>query len=348
MKAGKTLMELAAEVQRQSTAKADFVAVAGALKMVGGELEIPTKGSFELNENAHDQLGSYLGIPSKYYDRMRVEAPALLATNVNRWLAESEDKRMIRTLDGKVRAVLSDKYRPLDNEQLLETILPVLGNQQMEIQSCEVTEKKLYLKVLTPKIQYEIVKGDVVQAGLVISNSEIGGGSLSIEPLLYRLVCTNGLIANDSKMRKYHVGRGNDSFGAGAIEYFRDETRLADDRAFWFKVRDLVSGAIDQINFSKLAESFFATKEDKITADPVQVVEIFSKQNALNQTEKNGVLAHLLGGGELNRFGLMNAVTRYSQDVESYDRATQFEKLGGAVLELPRSEWKSLNEQAMN
>ncbi len=31
MKAGKTLLELAAEVQRQSTAKADFVAVAGAL-----------------------------------------------------------------------------------------------------------------------------------------------------------------------------------------------------------------------------------------------------------------------------------------------------------------------------
>jgi hypothetical protein len=348
MKAGKTLMELAAEVQRQSTAKADYVATAGALKMVGGELEIPTKGSFELNETAHDQLGQYLGIPSKYYDRMRTEAPALLAANVNRWFAENEDKRMIRTLDGKVRAVLSDKYRPLDNEQLLETILPVLGNQQMEIVSSEVTEKKLYLKVLTPKVTYEIVKGDVVQAGLVISNSEIGNGSLSIEPLLFRLVCTNGLIANDSKMRKYHVGRGNDAFSQGAIEYFRDETRIADDRAFWFKVRDLVGGAINQINFSKLAESFFATKEDKITADPVQVVEVFSKQNALNQSEKNGVLAHLLSGGELNRFGLMNAVTRYSQDVESYDRATAFEKLGGAVLELPRSDWQSLNEQAAN
>lgn len=349
MKQGKSLLELAQEVERQSQVKKDFLAMTDVLTYNGTDnsLAIPGQGDFAVNETAHDQLGSLLGIPAKYYDRMREEAPELLATNVNSWLAKTPERRMVRTLDGKVRAVLSDKYRPLDNRELLETVLPVLGKQEMQVVSSEVTERRLYLKVLTPKVTYEIVKGDVVQAGLVISNSEIGGGSLSVEPLLYRLVCTNGMIANDSKMRKYHVGRGNNGFSEGAAEFFRDETRMQDDRAFWLKVRDLVGAAVDSINFQKIAESFFATKENVIEADPVKVVEVFSKDNGLNQNERNSVLKHLLGGGDLNQFGLLNAITRTAQDIESYDRATQFERLGGTVLELPRTEWKRLNEEAL-
>lgn len=349
MKQGKSLLELAQEVERQSQAKKDFLAMTDVLSYVGNEnsLVIPGQGKFGVNETAHDQLGSSLGIPAKYYDRMRQEAPDLLQANVNRWLAHSPERKMVRALDGNVRAFLSDKYRPLDNRELLETVLPVLGKQEMQVVSSEVTERRLYLKVLTPKVTYEIVKGDVVQAGLVISNSEIGGGSLSVEPLLYRLVCTNGMIANDSKMRKYHVGRGNNGFSEGAAEFFRDETRMQDDRAFWLKVRDLVGAAVDSINFQKIAESFFATKENVIEADPVKVVEVFSKDNGLNQGERNSVLKHLLAGGDLNQFGLLNAVTRSAQDIESYDRATYFERLGGTVLELPRSDWKRLNEEAL-
>ena len=35
--------------------------------------------------------------------------------------------------------------------------------------------------------------GDVVQAGVSISNSETGRGAVSVCPLVYRLVCTNGM-----------------------------------------------------------------------------------------------------------------------------------------------------------
>lgn len=288
MKTGKTLMELAAEVQRQAEAKRDFVSASASLKYLGDKdaIEVEGFGHFGVNEHAHNQLGAHLGIPAKYYDKMRESAPALLEANVNYWLRSNDDRRMVRTLDGEVRAVLSDKYRPLDNLDLLETVLPVLGQQEMEVISSEVTEKRLYLKVLTPKVTFEIKKGDVVQAGLVISNSEVGAGSLSVEPLLYRLVCTNGMIANDSKMRKYHVGRGNSAFGEGAAEFFRDETRALDDRAFWAKVRDLVGAAVSQINFQRIAERFFEVEKNIIEADPVRVVEVFAKQNTLNQSEK--------------------------------------------------------------
>ena len=47
--------------------------------------------------------------------------------------------------------------------------------------------------------------------------------------------------------------------------------------------------------------------------------------------EASGILGHLAAGGNLSRWGFANAVTRYAQDVESYDRATELEKLGGKL-----------------
>lgn len=344
MKTGKTLMELAAELDRQNSAKRDFVCSAPALSYEAGHnaIKIAGQGWFEVADSAHDQIATHLGVPAKYYSRMKVEAPELLATNVNHWLQKSTDRRMVRTLDGKVRAFLSDKYRPLDNVDLMEAILPTLNNQGFRVESCEVTDKRMYLKCVTERLSFEPKKGDVVQAGLVVSNSEIGFGKLAVDPLLYRLVCTNGMIAASSALRKYHVGRSNDVGVDGASEFFRDETRIADDRAFWFKVRDTVAGIMTQVNFKEIATRFFAAQEEKIEADPVVVLEKAATRFEWNQGERNGVLTHLLSGGDLSKFGLVNAITRHAQDVPDYDRATQFERLGGEVLELPRSDWNAI------
>src|ERR1043166_4992015 len=77
------------------------------------------------------------------------------------------------------------------------------------------------------------------RAGVVVSNSEVGQGSLRVEALDFRLVCLNGMI-REAAVRKAHLGRG--SRGQDAIEdareYFRLETQQADDRAFFLKVQD--------------------------------------------------------------------------------------------------------------
>lgn len=53
---------------------------------------------------AHRQISTYLDIPLKYYERMRKEAPELLAYNVNRWLQRVEPApRMLRTLESLLK-----------------------------------------------------------------------------------------------------------------------------------------------------------------------------------------------------------------------------------------------------
>src|SRR4029078_11851254 len=157
---------------------------------------------------ARRQLAEKLRIPYAYFERMREDQPALLDHNVNTWCRSEDGGRRIRTLDGRVRAVLSDRYRRLDNYDLAENVLPILQRlPDARFESVELTETKMYLKVVTPRIEYEINPGDVVQAGIVITNSEVGCGMLSVQPLIYRLVCRNGLIASDRALHKTHVGR---------------------------------------------------------------------------------------------------------------------------------------------
>jgi len=165
--------------------------------------------------------------------------------------------------------------------------------------------------------------------------------------MVFRLVCLNGMIANDASMRKYHVGRSG-AAGDLAEEFFKDSTRRADDRAFWLKVRDVVDGAFREDVFKRIVSRMQMSTELEIPADPVRVIEVVAQKYGLQESEESSVLRHLIKGGDLTQWGLVNAITRASQDVEGYDRATEMERLGGQVLELPKSDWQAIATAELN
>ncbi len=344
MKQGRSLTDLAQELERQADSKKDYLADTRSLALAedGDSLSLQNNGTLGITPLCHDQLAQRLNIPVKYYQRMKTEAPHLLARNVNHWFQSTPEKRLLRSLDGNARAFLSDRYRPLDNIDLMETVLPRISEMQCKVVSAQVTERRLYVKVITDRITAEVKKGDIVQAGLIISNSEVGCGSIKVEPLIYRLSCLNGMIAPDYSLKKYHVGRGHGDLEFAAVEFFKDETRRADDRAFWLKVRDIVSATLDQIRFEKIVDSLRAASERRMEGDPVKAIEIVSRRFTLTQAEQGSVLRHLIQGGDLSAYGLSNAVTRTSQDLEDYDRATEFERIGGEIIELPRQDWAAI------
>jgi len=249
---------------------------------------------------------------------------------------------MVRTLDGQARAFLSDRYRRLDNYDLASSVLPVLGEMGDGIQiiSAQMTETRMYIKVINKRLELEVQKGDVVQAGMVLSNSEVGLGALKVEPLVYRLVCLNGLISADHAQKKYHVGRL--AADEDAYELFSDETLKADDRAFFLKVQDTVRAAVDMTKFSRIVERMKEAREERIEGDPVKAVEVVAKEFGYSNEERSGILQHLIMGGDLSAYGMLNAITRTSQDVEDYDRATELERDGSRILTLPASSWRAV------
>lgn len=245
MKQKKTIIQLAQELERQRLARKDFIADTRSLQVQtdGGRSRLhiqmdQTEENFWLNELAHKQLAERLQIPQKYYHKMRFEYPSLLDENINSWLEKQAERRMIRTLDGNVRAFLSDRYRRLDNLELADAIFPILQDlKTIEVVSSEVTETHMYIKITNKRLRTEVAVGDVVQAGLVISNSEVGLGSLKVEPLIFRLICKNGLIVKDYAQKRYHVGKQIESEDS-TYEIFSDQTLAQDDKAFFMKVQD--------------------------------------------------------------------------------------------------------------
>ena len=351
MKAGKTLQELAIEIDRQNNAKKDYIANTSKMQMMITDdknkgfpvLNLPNLQNFGINEIAHDQIGTKLGIPARYYNKMLTDNPELLATNVNSRFHKEPVKRMVRTLDGTVRAFLSDRYRRIDNYEIANAVLPIIAEMQgATVASCELTERRLYLKVLNPRIETEIVPGDIVQSGILISNSETGLGSVSVMPLIYRLVCSNGMIANDFGKRKYHTGRMNES--DYNFEIYRSETIMADDKAFIMKLQDIVRATSDKMQFEYMVSAMRKGTEAKITsADVPGVVELTAKTYGFHEKESKGILHHLIRGEELSLYGLANAVTRQAQDVECYDRSTELEITAWQILNMARGDWQRLN-----
>ena len=339
MKQGRNLSQLSTELARQDANKRDLIADTRTLNFetANGKSRLlldvgEQKEAYTVADIAHRQIADRLSIPYKYYEKMKEEAPALLDENVNTWFRQQPERRMVRTLDGQARAFLSDRYRRIDNLEIAGAVMPILGTVKgAQLVSCELTETRMYLKVLSRKISMEVKPGDIVQAGVVISNSEVGLGSVRVEPLIYRLVCTNGLIAQDYSQRKYHIGRLNNFDTDSAYELYRDETLAADDQAFLLKVQDTVKAVFDEDKFRSIVSRFKAATDIEITGDPLKAVEVLGERVNLNQAERGSVFRHFLRDGDTSAYGLINAVTRTAQDVSGYDRATDIERLGGGT-----------------
>ncbi|MCD7825520.1 MAG: DUF945 domain-containing protein [Clostridiaceae bacterium] len=354
MKTGKTIQEFMKELDRQNREKRDFIAPAAGMRLWddGNTFEInhPDTGEKEVfgtTEHFRRQTSAALKIPYTYFDMAYRLKPDLLATNVNAWLADKDTSHMVRTMDyggeRKARALLSPRYWRKDNlEVALATFADFAGSDDYEICSSEITESKMYIKILVTKMLAEVVPGDVVQAGLMVSNSEVGLGAVSVQPFVNRLVCSNGMVCSEFSERRHHVGRQvravEDSF-----EVYSDETMEAEDRAFMLRLRDATKAAVEESRFQMVVDKLRESTGARITGKVQKVVELTSKTYGMNDTEQEGILKYLIEGGDLSLYGLSNAVTRTSQDVESYDRATALEGIGWQVATMNPAQWKEIN-----
>ena len=320
MKSGVSLQQMLTEVKRQSESKEDYLITPNRLRMesYGKEmfLHLSDDSGTELIEPmtitgiAHRQIGTHLRIPAAYYDRMREERPDLLAYNANTWFKQENSQRMLRTLDGSARAYLSNRYRRIDNIDIAGVTLPILGGlPDIRFESCQITESRMYIKAVNPRLQAEVSPGDIVQAGVIISNSEVGLGSVSIQPLIYRLVCSNGMVVNEAAARRNHVGRTNDSTENFSV--YSQATLDAEDKAFVMKIQDTVRAAAEEARFSQIVGKMQEAKAAQMdTHDVPAVVKLASKEFHITDSESTGVLQRLIESNDLTLYGLSNAVIR--------------------------------------
>lgn len=357
MRQGQTINELAEELTRIRETSRDLIVPTASMIMTP-ELNLAVKDeSFKVNNWAHAQITGYADIPKPYYDRIMLENQNLLATSVNHGFqmaiqralvmkTPKNDARMLRTVDGTVRGFLSSRYRRLDCFDLLETVFPILVENGFHVKSCNLSDKKMYIKAFTDKISGEVKKGQTINYGLTISSSDVGCGSLQVSPSLYELVCDNGMIM-ERAIKKYHVGKNQ--FESEFDEILSDETKKQSDLAFWMEVKDIVNGTMKQDIFEGQLNKLRVAAGQEIKNPKIEeVVELAMREVGITgETIKNSIVNRLAMGNDgrgLNQWGLANAFTWAAHEVEdaSYEEVSDLERAGGKIIELPKNIWERL------
>jgi hypothetical protein len=299
---------------------------------------------FVLTDHALGQMATDLAIPKRYFDRMRSDAPGLFRTNVHHWLNHEPQRRMIRGMRNtdptqtSGRAWLSDRYRRLDNMEIAVNLLPEFEKlgQPVEFHNASITDNKFYLRAVFPRMEAEVKVGDAVQWGVQIRNSEVGDGTFAIENFVLRLVCTNGMVVA-KVMNSRHVGRRIDDLGV-----LSDEALRADDKAFWLAARDVLRASLDETAFLAVIESLKETTDSAEIVRPLKATERLGKTLELTEAEQEFVLTNLTLGGDMTKWGALNAITRTAQNVDTFDRRVELEEMGWAVASMPQREWEGI------
>lgn len=343
MKSGMSMDQFLAEVARREESKADYV-VSPRKMMVESDdatLVIEKAGSFKLNNIAHAQFAGKFDIPKKFYDELPSRVPGLRSTLVNGLMSADTERRMVRTLDGEARALVSDRFRPIDNFLVMQAILPVFAKHpDMEVVSLQLSDTRMYLQVVFPRIAGEVAVGDIVQSGVIITNSEVGMGSQDVRSIVWRLRCRNGMVG-ESIMRKYHVGRrvGDDDED---YSIYTDETIKAELKSFQLRLRDTLKSAITQANFNQQLSKLVATTKDELPPNVEGLVENVTKHYSLTKEEGKKVLSNLWKGKDNTRWGLVNAITAVAHDSDDPDRQYDMERTGHDLVVIGKHGWEEL------
>jgi hypothetical protein len=296
------------------------------------------------DNHVHSQIASRLSIPKTFYDGLPERAPGLRSQIVNRLFTDQPERRMVRTLDGQARAFLSDRFKPFDNILALNAVTPVLQQfPDLQIKSSDLSARRMYLQVSFPKLVGEIRKGDPVQLGLTITNSEIGLGTVNVETWLLRLVCTNGAVAQ-SILSKRHTGSRIEASDSDYSVY-QGDTLLAEMNSLRLRLRDLTAAALTDEAFQKHLDGMRRLAGIEVTR-PETVIENVTKRFQLAESLIPALQENYFTGKDYTAFGVMNAVTALThRPGMSLDTQYDIERIGGDIIALSPKDWEVLAEK---
>ncbi len=280
---------------------------------------------FGITDSCHQQIAERLDIPVRYYNRMASEAPDLLVENVNQWFTKEERTFFVRGLNGSVRALLSDRYRVIDHLDVLNCALNELQTHEATVESCHLSETEMNVKVRSDRLKdYVRNRDDVLIGGLLLTNSETGHKALRLEPRLYRVACTNGMVVEQFVSKQVHLGTNNG----------------ANDSAVYISIRQSIQNLFNQ--FGEIVQSIRLTTEVRVKK-PVDVIHNVVSHYHLTEEQKGAILIAFGAEPDADQYGIANAVTRAAHVEENWEKSLELERLGGNLLALPMKDFQAFD-----
>jgi hypothetical protein len=220
--------------------------------------------SYTLDHHTKKCLAYRMNIPMRDLLQFPDDAPAQL----NHWISTHKDKELFFRFSGEnsVRAILSSKYEPLNNLDVVKRLkkemkLKINTKVQWGIDETSF----MALNIIDNSSGFSIGKDEHL-SGVNVRNSELGVSAFNISALIYRLVCSNGMVTS--------TGAGTQRFphvSGGLLENLSET------------IQQIVADSNSQSD--KLALSM-----DSPVSNPESTFKEFHKQFRSSKKEKEAVL----------------------------------------------------------
>lgn len=249
------------------------------------DIEAGTGSSYTMHPNAINQLAARFDIPIKYFRELltsTVEWRGMLGCTIGNEHLDNMDNKtlLLRSVNGQVRAVLSNAYRRMDSAPIFSSFGNAAIRKNAILWDGVCGELNSYLEVVVPRI-HEIEtpnNGTVYMAfGGSISSSDFGQGSLDVRSFSVQGICANGMIGK-SMTKHVHLGKRLDS----TDHAYSERTYQADTRTMILAAQDLAYNILDEQSIQDQIHSIMMASAHVITK-PEQAMKELPKLGLLEE-----------------------------------------------------------------
>jgi hypothetical protein len=397
------LSHLVEVLKEQQARKVDLVAPITAARFKDGAMHLktdevilsesgvtPVAGAYRPTALCDGDLADRLGVPIKYLRRLRETRPDMYDGNLNGLIhgksirraggdvdviAPADDRTMLFRLfrgdgdEGVARAVLSERYRIVDNLDVLLAALDGIkaSGANVRVDSCDLTERRMQVRVSCPEI-YALAPvllagyrspfdgtAPVMRAGWTVEQAreaaarEGQGYERGKEKRVFAGFVISNSETGDGKFTvtprlvveicKNGLTVTQDVIAGvhlgGKLEHglirWTEETQAAELEAIKLKARDAVATFLD-VDYVEHVVGEIEEKAGRPVDDPAKAIKVVAKKLMFSDAAADGILSHFIRGGQMTVGGVLSAVTSYAQCVPSADEAWELEGRAMSVL----------------
>jgi hypothetical protein len=294
-----------------------------------GFIHAPGLGQLSLTTWSRRQLANLMGIRWDRWFASDLVVPADRAEEINRRFRASENAWKIRARrwapeepaagDAVLRAFVSPTYAPIDDLPVFETLRRVLPGEVdgFRFVRLDLTpQSSQYAVVSLAEVDLGVRGPDRHRNGFLIANSEVGARSLSILTWIWRLVCTNGMVAAASQLFRMIHRRRKEGFIDGRIA---EAFKLLPEK------------------WERAASTLRRARQDTVE-DPGAALQVLLESNPQLRPMSQAVYDAFEAEPEPNRFGIVQALTRAAQRFTPEQRLMMEEFAGQVAARAAKSE----------
>lgn len=367
------ISEIFEELQRQAKAYKDYVVTNRTISLIidaefGLVLQFEVGGvvhKLPISKRGYDQLITWIGLrkDSKLYKRLRwgnddVRKRKAGTVDTRFWKTYSnlindhfkilQGKKLIRTLkklddEWYIRAILSDKYRIIPNDQLFLAAADKIKQVKAEIWDARLSEDAFYVYAVARgitaqvrtdrpfgegKVRWAGDAGDTVNAAIMLRNSETGQGGCEVCPAIVTSV-SGAYFVRQNSLSIRHLGKIHAMDSLLSVSTIKKQSSLVFDQ-----VKDYIEATFTEDTFQEFVSKLQDATQDEL-GDPVAAADAVRTVYELSESRKDSIVKWMMETGDRSRYGLAQAVAREAHDNKELhaDEAVHLEHVSSDLIE---------------